>query len=371
MWQAVGIVFREPMLAVLLLGCSSGRAEPTSATCPAFTAGVRTPVVVQSTFELVAGVADMRYPAVIDESGIYWFDDAGTLYARAHGAGQEPIVLRSAPTEPFWLVAMVGSESTLYWAEATAVTEPAFGIPPPGRLYSMPTAGGEVSLLLDDPDAVLTPLAVVDERVVFLREAVDGGLFALSQDGSQERLAPDLDPYAVRILAGELYWNEAGGQDDDGSYYTYLWHANLDGSNAELIARSEGGHVLADRDFVLWLDERVHTEPTLILDQNFVMLDRKTDCVQPLPALGQSISPGGSVMDGRHVYWDTYNGLDGISPGQPDPVTPLIRVDLRSGAIEQIVTSGFELELGDDLMGQTATDLYYSLHGELVAIRKP
>lgn len=161
------------------------------------------------------------------------------------------------------------------------------------------------------------------------------------------------------IEGDEVYWSE-GEQ---------IWRAQLDGSSEEKVADAAGSEFLVVGDYVLWRDERTHFDP-LVLDENYVMLDARTGCIQALPGLGLSISFD-SVADGRHVYWYSFNGLGGVSPGDPPIGTPLIRANLETGVLEEVVTPGFEASLTDDLIGQTAARLFLNVAGEIVAIDKP
>lgn len=360
--------------AWLQVACN-GEGEAASE-CPASSGGVKTPSIVESTFERIDGVTQMRHPAVIDESGIFWFDQAGALYALSHEGNGTPEVLRSAPAEGFQVLGIVGDESALYWGEATTPPEPGppevGPPPPPGRLYSIPKGGGDSILLLEGSDHLLTPLAAVEGRVITLRSYREASLLSVAKDGSEsERLAPNVPAEQARVIEGKLHWFVEGEDSSDTKgYYQDLWRANLDGSAPEHITRIEGYEFLASDGVILWREERELVDP-LVLDQNYVMLDERSGCVTPLPSLGETISFD-SVMDRSHVYWFSFNGLEGFSPGDEPGVMPLIRVDLASGALEQVETPGFEAVLGDNIVGQTADRLYVVVdNGELVAIDKP
>jgi hypothetical protein len=356
-------------------GCEQDADTPESE-CPMFSAGVKQPVVVESSFERIAGVSEMRYQVVIDASGVYWFDRRGTLYALPREGDGTPIVLREAPSEEFEVLGMIGDDEALYWGEAT--TPPELGPrepgppPPPGRLYSIPKTGGDATLLLEGSDYLLTPLAAVDDRIVARRSYRDEAFLAVAKDGSESKpIAPDVPAEQAKVIDGRLYWIVEGEDSNDvDGYYQDLWRAKLDGSDEQHIARVEGWDFLAGDGLVLWRQEREHLDP-LILDQNYVLLDEQTDCVTPLPARGETISFD-AVMDGHHVYWYSFNGLEGFSPGDVPGVMPLIRVDLRNGKLEQITTPGFKAVLGDNIVGQTDDQLYILVgDGELVAIDKP
>lgn len=77
------------------------------------------------------------------------------------------------------------------------------------------------------------------------------------------------------------------------------------------------------------------------------------------------------MMDRRHVYWYSLDGLVGVSPGDPPTPIDLLRVDLQSGRLEQVVSPGFEAVIVDNIAGQNSQDLYVLTRQGLVAVRKP
>lgn len=358
------------------LGC----AEDSDATCPTFLAGVQQPVSVQTSFERLSNV-EGALQVLVDDSGIYWFDRQGALHASSHDGVSAPVMLREAPAGGVYVMGPVADETTLYWSEGERLhfsSEPG-PPPPPSRLFAVAKVGGEVRLLREESARVLRPLGVVGERVIVQASAappeVQAALWSVATDGSVlELTATRATVDTARIVDGKLYWTVASEPLVEGVDFRDLWRSNVDGSDAALVTRFEGWRFLVGEGRVLWTQERTHFEP-LVLDQNYVMFDENTGCTQPLPALGESISLY-PLMDAQHVYWQSYNGLDAIShgPGAPtglDPL-PLIRVDLHTGTIEQVVTPGFEPTLVDDVVGQTATRLFICENtGDLVAIDKP
>ena len=50
---------------------------------------------------------------------------------------------------------------------------------------------------------------------------------------------------------------------------------------------------------------------------------------------------------------------------------PILRANLRSGALEQVVTEGYAATLTHDTVGQTTDAIYVNADGTLVVIDKP
>src|SRR3954466_9628447 len=93
------------------------------------------------------------------------------------------------------------------------------------------------------------------------------------------------------------------------------------------------GAFLAGRGVVFWAPEEYRSEERLLV-QHYMMLNENTGCLQPLPSGEQSI--GQSLADSRHVYWQIFNAVASSSPGQPDDLAPILRVDLRTGHFERM-----------------------------------
>lgn len=127
---------------------------------------------------------------------------------------------------------------------------------------------------------------------------------------------------------------------------------------------------VAGRGVVLWAPGETRFDP-LLLVQSFMMLNENTGCVQALPSVELSI--GQTLIDRRHVYWQSFNGLGSASPGQPDSLAPILRVDLRTGHFEHVATPGLEITVVTDLAAQDDDTLYVrqSPDESLFAVRKP
>ncbi len=342
-------------------------ARPATAECPSFEAGVQTPDPVNATYERNEAVTDMSGAALVDDSGVYYFDQDAALFALPHGT-DEPVMLRAPPAMPVSITALVGDGSTLYWGEAG----PPMGLtpgppPPPGWLYAIPKAGGESTIVLQADDEIFIPLGVSEDRIV----VSGGGLSLVATDGSsREPLGYEVPDGYARFMHGKIYWTVPWeGSNEDVGYFHDVFRADPLGRTTDEVVRIEGGEFLAGHGFVVWWQERTHFDP-LVLDQNLAVFDERTGCAQPLPGVGLTVSTQ-AVMDGRHAYWESFNGLEGVSPGDPIEGVPVLRADLRSGALEQVVTEGYAPTLTHDTIGQTDGAIYINADGTLVVINKP
>lgn len=348
--------------------------------CPDFKAGVRTPTIVETNYEHVAGIEHTRPPFLFEGKHIYWFDEGNALHAQQRDVGDSHQVLRPA-TDNVYIGALVADDRNLYWSESkpqpASDIDTEMGLPyvPPGQIYSVSKQGGEVVRLLYDADRVLSPVAFVEDRLV-LRSI--GQYFTVAKDGTG-LAAINFDERAdiVRLLDNDVYllYDSPTDTDDDDSYD--LWRSDFRGAEPDLITRVENYLFLVRDGRVLWIQERTRTDP-LVLEQNFVMFDEATGCVSTLPGDGQSISFD-AIMDDHHVYWFSYNALAAVSistdgsgtvVASDPPEMPLVRLDLSTGAIEQIATAGFTVLLGGHIVGQTDDTLYIQYDGELTAIDK-
>jgi hypothetical protein len=156
-----------------------------------------------------------------------------------------------------------------------------------------------------------------------------------------------------------------------------LLRVDFDGAKAEVVTHIEGGDFEVGPDYVLWRQESLQTEPKLVLEQNFVMLDERSRCTRVLPGLGESISFT-TALDDEYVYWYSFNALgsvadtsEGESATSSEPGMPLVRVNLEDGTLQRLDTPGFSLGPGSQIVGHDAARLYVSTAQGLVAVRKP
>ena len=347
-------------------------ARRTNAKCPSIEAGVQTPRAVNAAVRRYDTVTGMRV-AIVDDSGVYYFDQTGALLALPHGA-DVPVMLRPAPAmlpRPIAITALVSDGSRLYWGEAQQNIGPGIDPPsPPGSLHAIAKTGGDTATLLEADDETFTPLGVRADRIVVT--GLGQALSLVATDGSSsEPVAYKINGAYAHFMDGKLYWTTPwAGSNDEVGYFNDVFRADVLGSGAiEDVVRIEGGEFRVGHGFVVWWQERTHFDP-LVLDQNLVVLDERTGCAQPLPGVGLSVSSQ-ALIDDRHAYWHSYNGLGGVSPDMPLEGVPLLRADLRSGALERLVTDGYTATVGHDTIGQTADALYFEADGSLVVIDKP
>jgi hypothetical protein len=342
------------------------------AACPTFAGGVQQPIEVQTTFERVPFAANVEW-AYADEGGVYWFDRDGAMFVVAKGA-TSAFVLRPAPDLPGTRLGLIGSADRLYWTEAAAVEPgpPELGPPPPpGRVMSVSKDGGPVTTLIETPSQVLIPLGVDPSGRVFVT-STDGSVHQVTASGALERVAniPAVAGGGLQMVDGLVYWAEY----DDAAEQMPLFVARPGGDAPVRVTPlpSSGSLVpfIAGHGVVLWSTTETRYNP-LLLVQHYVMLNQNTGCVQELPS--DELSIGGSLLDAHHVYWKSFNALGSSSPGQPATTTPLLRVDLRTGRFERVLTPGFDVTLTTDLLAQDDDTLYIRSSDDrgLLAVRKP
>jgi hypothetical protein len=346
---------------------------------------------VQTTFVELPELANAELlRAVADDVTLFWIDATGAIFAWPHDSQQPPEQLKSAPDELRTVLRMTATETDLIWADAGAYSEPVLGAyppPPPGRLYSMPKHGGEPLVLRETPDTLMHLVAATSDRVWFVEPGPDGELlYSLARDdGSVTQVTTSGEQRDPQIVAGQLYWwTEGEASNDESGYYQDLFRQDLNGGQAEFVTAIEGWSYDVIGNRVAWLRETTLFDP-LVLQQHVVTFDMTTGCQHVLPSDGLTVAAGGRLpmVDATHVYWLSFNGLgtvsnptpaDGEPPPElpPEPGLPLLRVQLDSGMLEQLVIDGLRIPLGGDtLVAQTGQGIYVRGDNGLVLVEKP
>jgi hypothetical protein len=160
-----------------------------------------------------------------------------------------------------------------------------------------------------------------------------------------------------------VYWIES--EAATASALVTLFAATPGGSAPVRLRQIEAVPFVAGRGVVLWTPTETRFDPLQVI-QHFMMLNENTGCVQALPSVEQSI--GQTLIDARHVYWMSFSASGGLA----DP-TPILRVNLRTGRFEQLVTPGLEITRSTDFAAQDGETLYLrqSPDGSLIAVHKP
>jgi hypothetical protein len=338
--------------------------------CPTFAGGVQQPAEVETAFERVPGSTDVAW-AHADGSGVYWIDLDGGIFGLKKGDGSATI-LRPAPSTPGTRLGLMGDANRLYWTEASAY--PAGPLepgppPPPGRVMTVSKDGGPVEVLAEAASLVLTPLGVDPTGRVFVTSS-DGYANEVTASGSLERVAniPRDEGGGLQMVDGQVHWIEYEPQNELETI-SVLFTA-IPGTSAPVRLQPIEGSFLAGRGVVFWAPEEYRSEE-LLLVQHYMMLNENTGCVQPLPNVENSI--GQSLVDSRHIYWQSFNAVGSSSPGQPDAPAPILRVDLRTGRFERLTIPGLDVTVVSDLAAQDDSTIYVRQSpGEaLFAVRKP
>jgi hypothetical protein len=321
---------------------------------------------------------------LVDAGDLYWYDEKGSILKLPRGEPR-PLELRAAPggfvgdsqrasrDSGLSIDGFTSDAEHLYWAEASRYTGPdsgfVVGFSPPSRLLAVAKNGGQAQVLLESMDRTLRPVAVESGRIIVLS---NDGFYELARDASQLvpiRANPPVE--GSQVVGNQIYWTESGLEEPR------LLRARFDQAQPDVVADIEGSDFEVGPGYVLWRQERLRTEPELVLEQNFVLLDESTGCVQALPGSGESISFS-TALDDEYIYWYSFNALGSVTDSSaaglaptPIPEMPLIRTSLRTGALERLQTPGFSLSLGDQIVGQDSEQLYVSTSQGLTAIRKP
>ena len=359
----------------LALVCACAQAD----SCPAISSRTVEPAVVETSAEVLSstpGIAQL----LVSDGALYWHDGAaissllpGQAQASVLYALAQETAAAAAPfgSEQRAITGLLADADHLYWSEGSYYTGGfVLGYSPPGRLLSMPKAGGPVQVLLDLPDRAVTPVAIDDASVIVQTSGAAPGYYRFSK--LDQALAPLVTPALYetsRVIGDKVYWTEPGVDNPQ------LFRSSIEATERESIARIESGDYDVGPGYVLWRHDRLLTEPELLLEQNFVIWRADSGCVQALPGSGESISYA-TARDGRYVYWHSFNALGSVSQSSegvatPLPEMPLERLDLNNGRLERLEASGFRFIVGDQILGLDGDRLFVATQAGLVAVRTP
>lgn len=331
--------------------------------CPLFSGGLQEPSVRTTRYTDVP-TSENTVQAVADDDGLFWRNDSGAVRGLVDS---ELIELRPAVDDLRAALGMLTDDTTLYFADAgppwAGPPEEPADPPPPGRLYSVPKTGGEVELLLELDDAILTPLAVT-ERGVVIRSGEH--VYVVEEEGVEllEHIPP-LPPYQLQIADGRAYWSDWSSVRQP----TELFAVDLEGGDPEVVTEIDGTFMVGNGR-VFWKSETMLTGPLVLLEKLF-MFDLETGCITELPHRGESI--GAPALDAVHVYWTSFNGLGNSGDDACVTPLPLLRVNLTSGVLEELQVEGFSATICTDFMAHDGDTLFMRTWQDhsLVAIDKP
>jgi len=343
--------------------------SPSALECPLFEGGVQDPAERATTQDAIPSSDDVAL-AVADDTGVFWqVRDSGDVRAFV-GSGSESVLLTPRTLDQtVTAMGILTDETTVYFADAgpSPMSPPAEPgpPPPPGRLYAVPKAGGPVQLLLELDDALITPLSVTAEGVVI---ESDGRLYVVTDEGAEllEHIPPLSPSQGLQVADGRVYWSDWSSLREP----TELFAVDLAGGEPEVVTEINGSFIVG-HGRVLWKTETVVEDPLVLVEELF-MFDLDTGCVTELPSRGESM--GSTLMlDARHVYWKSFNALGSSEDACNTPPTPLTRVNLTTGSLEELPVEGFDVTVCTDLMAQSDDKLYMRnwQAQSLVAIDKP
>jgi hypothetical protein len=331
-----------------------------------------TPVVVEtSAVELWRWPSAQATPleGLVDDAAIYWYEDSGAIWRFVKG-GSAAELLRAAQLPPVSVTGFVLDAERLYWGEAAlSVGFQAMQVPP-GTLLAADKTGANTRVVAELPDEIIFPVGVDAERVLGKLGSREGRYAQVALADGQ--LSPlESVPDGATLVDDRFYWLEPA---DDG--HNTLWHARLGDPAPRSLGVIEGNSFDIGPSYVLWRRERYDSGPPRVLYQNFMLLDERRACRQPLPAAGESISFG-AALDAEHVYWHSVNlvaGSPDYSDGRPSPAlpdSPLYRLQIENGQVDELRTPGFTAPSGSFILAHDATHLYVATPEALVSIQKP
>jgi hypothetical protein len=353
----------------------------TPSACAEFTGGVKLPAPRQTTFQRVEQVEHVNSVPLVDDTALYWFDRDRKLYALAlEGVGPVQSLMRrelvpAAATPQTLTGPLMSNDSTVFWTETD--TPPAGGLPepillvPPSRLYGVAKTGGPADLLYESTTQVLRLVGARSDLLLLASDQSFEPVLAFSlSDKTLRAIQPELASTFDHASDTDLYWRLATSESNE---VFDLYRTGFDGKDAERVATDVRGELRVVDDYAVWQHERLVVEPTLVLDQNFVVQHLDTQCAaRPLPGVGESISS--FSVDGSHVYWNSYNALGSsdVSQGSSLGRSPILRANLSTGELEELIIPGFHAETTvDHLVAQTDKLLFVYGSAGLVAIDKP
>jgi hypothetical protein len=302
----------------------------------------------QSRLGSVAWLGGQNPSLLADESGVYWYDVNGSVFAWPRGeseviellAGVESVYDSVAAEGPTPVVmSLVAGADHLYAGEADAVdTVDRLGGAPPSRLLSIPKRGGPATVLVESERELLVPLAVDAERLLVVGHGPDA-----TQLYHQVSLAnPELLPFPPELVR-EASGSSGGAADDVFRDWQARRREQYDFSVCPgyFLARHAG--------------DSIHS---------LFMLDAASGNERTFSRIGARI--GTPVCDERHVYFYSTGGFQGIVE-QPQ----IVRVDVESGQLTRLVSPDLILQNNFSILGQDAENVYANNGDTVLAIRKP
>lgn len=356
--------------------CSAGRcgawslsADPvgtlTPGTCPAQPEpSLIQPFEVSTSVWQVPGTRSIL-GAVADSTGLYWMESDGSLMALPRGSDTS-VVLHSPgpPTSP--LLSLVSDEGHVYWSEVASVPQSVGdpgSIEPDGLLFRLAKSGGEAEIVLRMSGGLRA--AAANESAVMI-VAGTGALYALEPEGLRH---VDAIPTSLglRIRNDLAFWTRDSG---DPSVVDLFFAPLSTGPARRLGELPYGVEFLLGNGLVLAKRQRVLSEPVRLVE-SFLRIDTATGCAIELPGLEQSIRS--TAIDDRYVYWQSLNLYAGAEPLDAPPALGLVRMNLESLRIEQMVSPALDGSPGHEIVAHDDEHLYLAVNGvgPLLAVRKP
>jgi hypothetical protein len=301
---------------------------------------------------------------IADDSGVYWYDQNGSVFGRRSDQGEVVELLVGA--EPFHegpfeskarvVIGLATGADRLFAGDGYAIDDYEFIIEsPPSRLLSIPKQGGPTTVLLESETELLHPLVVDGERLIVL--GARGGERASTYQVSLANpalvpLPSNPVPSWLAVSGRHIYWTETRN----------LWRAAFDGAPERLDPLPSDDFSICPGYFLGHYRHSSTADSSIDIDMLYLQ-DAQSGKARMFARLGLNIT--GTVCDAQHVYYYSSHSLGGSEEdGQ------LVRVDVESGQLARL--SSPELShSGVRVLGDDAENIYVDAGGTILAVQKP
>lgn len=340
---------------------------------PADDFGAADPVALDVSVEVVAngqaelgfaGYPDLTPDLIADDSGVYWFDENGSVFGRQRGeaeavellAGVESLHESLGEGRVRVVIGLATGNDSLFAGDGYVIDDYEFIVDaPPSRLLSISKQGRPASVLVESETELLYPLVVNGERLIVVGVGTepDARLYQVSlAEPALVPLPARFAPDWVTASDGHVYWTVNGT----------LWRAGFEGQ-PERIAQLRGDDVSVCPGYLLARHRAFPSDFSIAGVDSMFFYEAKSERPRGFARLGRNIL--GTVCDAQHVYYYSSQPLEGR-----EPEGELVRIDVESGQLARLsspeLMQGYVQVVGDD-----AENIYVSKGGAILAVRKP
>jgi hypothetical protein len=322
-------------------------------------------------------------PALIaDDSGVYWYDTDGFVFARHRGEAEVVQLLQGVEVEHIEGVEIENTTPIRRVVSMATDTDRVFvtdrylaqgwgldalqQLQPRSRLLSIPKQGGPANVLLELEDRSIWALATDGSRLIVMVIADERDPETGLDDVSYYQVdpaAPRLEPlplqapyFSSRVSGDAVYWTEN----------RTLLRSGFDDAAPQQVTRLHNDDFSVGPGYFL-------SQDLLLVTTRFFVQAEGSSCARLLPRL-HSFASYGTALDPQYVYYYA-------SPvyGLPGPTTTdygtlsgeLVRADVTTGELARLNTPGITLKPNVAVLGHDSESLYIENGDTLLAIQKP